>query len=1012
MEEAPVKERTPSSDRFVPYIFPLSAMTNERLHAYAEKIISFLENPTAQGMQPADLAYTFQVGRKIMDERLAVVFSSLEGLKTRLAEYIQGDQKVSGLYQGTVGRDITQSDMPTAEYDDPYHIAQIWATGTEIDWQRLYADQTPQRITAPTYPFAEEHCWLERPVPAHEQQFFPDLPPEQPLKIEEEASAESVAVSNSPLLLDRIKTMLQQQAAKFLKTAATDIDMEIELEDCGFDSLSLTEFTNQLNQLYSFGLDPALFFEYPSIDRFAAYLLEEHTQFFAEQFAVNTNIIGINTTSATTNSRHSASIRQTASSASLVNADEPVAVIGMSGSFPMAADPDVFWQNLVQRKNCISEVPDDRWDWKAVYGDPLLDPEKTAIKWGGFIDGIADFDPDFFGISPKEAELMDPQQRLLLLHAWKALENAAVAPAKLAAHSAGVFIAAGPSGYLDAAPFEADSPFWVTSSTPWAIPNRISHIMNLTGPSEYYDTACSSSLVALHRAVQALRTGECQQALVGAVNLILSPKKFKNIEFLGALSPQGKTKSFQSDADGYVCGEGAGAVLLKPLHQAQADGDRILALVRGVGVAHGGRGMSLTAPNSAGMKEAMLRACKSSGIDPQTVAYVEAHGSGTPLADGIELQALKAVYGSTNRDIPCYISTLKPCIGHGETVSGMAALIKVIQAVQHKTIPGLPEFTQPIDALAAVPQLQIAAENIAWQPQHDTNGQPVPRRAGINCYGFGGVNAHLLVEEYPVEQPTENSATATGQQLAIFSATTPKQLKELVRRMEAFFASYQEELELSDITYTLQTGREAMKYRLALSVEKSEEMLAGLRSFLTGSPAEVLLYTDDTSSELGSLFSGEMGELVVRQFIEQQQLDKLAAFWTKGGKVDWEQLYTDFRPQRISLPGHPFTLQPYWIEKIGQNTVALSDILHPEAPVSCPANGSEFDIIAGFFTQILGVDHVTEDSNFFEMGGQSIAGVALCRQLSRRYNIRFELNELYQAPTPALLAAAVQKSEQ
>ncbi len=1034
VEEAPKKEPVQLADQLaVPYIFPLSAMNKERLAAYANKVIAFLASPAAQGLDPADLAYTFQVGRKILDHRLAVVANSLEDLKTGLVAYIEGiegRQEALGLYQGAVqsvgNNDAVQADSLSTENKDPGRIAGLWVKGAGIDWHSLssrqYPRPQPQRISAPTYPFAEEHYWLERPGTTGNHQNL-EGGSEAPTE-----STFSTFVPQAPLLLDRIKIMLQQQAAKLLKTAASAIDMEKELEDCGFDSLSLTEFTNQLNQLYSLSLDPALFFEYPSIDRFAVYLSEEHTAFFAEQFSVNgagntVNNVFCNTAAST--GKRSILTRQVPPSAPLTGTGEPVAVIGMSGSFPMAADLEAFWQNLVQGKDCISKVPEDRWDWQAVYGDPLLDPAQTAIQWGGFLDGIADFDPEFFGISPKEAALMDPQQRLLLLQSWKALEYAAVAPEKLAEHSTGVFIAAGPSGYLDGASYAADSPFWVTSFPPWAIPNRISHIMNLTGPSEYYDTACSSSLVALHRAVQALCSGECQQALVGAVNLILSPSKFKNIEMLGALSSQGKTKSFQSDADGYVCSEGVGTVLLKPFNQARIDGDRILALIRGSGVVHGGRGMSLTAPNSAGMKEAMLRACQSSGIDPQSVSYVEAHGSGTPLADGVEVQALKAIYGKADRSRPCQLSTLKPCVGHGETVSGMAALIKVIQALQYKVIPGLPEFTRPIEALTTVPQLQVVPENIDWQPQKDIDGQPVPRRAGINSYGFGGVNAHLLLEEYLPEQQGESHRTDYAastvnnhqrQHLVVFSSTTPEQLKELVEQTKEYIASRQKELALSEIAYTLQVGRQAMQYRLALLVENIEELLQGLSSFLTDSSTEIPLYTDDSSSELGSLFSGDTGELVVRQFIEEQQLDKLAAFWTKGGKVLWEELYADSRPQpqprRIALPGHPFALQRYWV-RTGQDTEFLPGIRQAETPTDYPTeSNAEIEIIASFFTQLLGVDPVRADSNFFDLGGHSIVGAALCRLLSRRYNIRFELNALYQAPTPALLAASVQQAEQ
>ncbi|MCP4198482.1 MAG: polyketide synthase, partial [Proteobacteria bacterium] len=298
---------------------------------------------------------------------------------------------------------------------------------------------------------------------------------------------------------------------------------------------------------------------------------------------------------------------------------DPVAIIGMSGRFPMAEGIEEFWKNLVRGKNCITEIPEDRRDWEALYGDPLKDKNKTDIKWGGFIDGVGDFDPMFFGISPREAELMDPQQRLLMLCVWKAAEDAGITPKALSQNPTGVFISPGMSEYMSIVPVPQNDPFMITGSALSAIPNRISYALNLNGPSEYCETACSSALVALHRAIASIRAGECEQAVVGAINLLLSPVGFIGLEMMGYLSPEGKANSFQAEADGYVRSEGVGAIIIKPLQKATDDNDRIYAVIRGTGVAHGGKGMSFTAPTARGMKAAMLQAYRASGIDPQTV---------------------------------------------------------------------------------------------------------------------------------------------------------------------------------------------------------------------------------------------------------------------------------------------------------------------------------------------------------------------------------------------------------
>ena len=436
---------------------------------------------------------------------------------------------------------------------------------------------------------------------------------------------------DSSLLFNKIKQMLIKNISDLLKVKSGDIDIEVEFNEYGFDSISLTQFANILNEKYKLELSPTLFFEYSTISHFAKYLNDEHKSIFASEFAMKTELKVSESFKDESEIKPELKNRRSRFTTSLsapkseTIETEPVAIIGISGKFPMAEDIDEFWKNLVEGKNCITEIPGDRWDWKKYYGDPLKEKNKTNIKWGGFIDGIGDFDPLFFGISPREAELMDPQQRLMMIYVWKAIEDAGINIIKLSQKPTGVFISPGVNEYINMTSVNTNDPFILTGAALSSIPNRISYALNLNGPSEYCETACSSALVALHRAIAAIHAGECEQAIIGAVNLILSPTGFISFESKGYLSPEGKARSFQSGADGYVRSEGVGAIIIKPLYKAINNNDRIYAVIKGTGVSHGGKGMSLTAPTGKGMKNAMKQAYQTSRIDPRTITYIEAH---------------------------------------------------------------------------------------------------------------------------------------------------------------------------------------------------------------------------------------------------------------------------------------------------------------------------------------------------------------------------------------------------
>ncbi|MEV6449471.1 polyketide synthase, partial [Amycolatopsis sp. NPDC051716] len=420
---------------------------------------------------------------------------------------------------------------------------------------------------------------------------------------------------------------------------------------------------------------------------------------------------------------------------------EPIAVVGMSCRFPGATGTDEFWNLLTNGRSAIREIPNDRWDNDTLYSPTIGQPGHIYTRHGGFIDHPGHFDHTLFGLSPREATTMDPQQTLILETAWEALETAAIAPDTLRNTPTGVYIGVGGSDYerlgAGGAAGVVDG-YAATGCAVNFVANRLSFTLGLTGPSVAVDTACSSSLVALHLAVQSLRAGECDLALVGGVNLLLSPDVW--IALCGArmLSANGACRTFDAAADGYVRGEGCGVVVLKRQSDVTGD-DTVLGVVRGTAVNQDGRSSGITVPNSAAQQQVIRRALETAGVAPHEVGYVEAHGTGTPLGDPIEIRALTTTLTHhrppTN---PLHIASVKTNIGHLEAAAGIAGLIKTLLTLHHQLIP---------------PHLNLHTPNptITWNhpihiPTHPTPWTQPHRIAGISSFGFGGTNAHAILE--------------------------------------------------------------------------------------------------------------------------------------------------------------------------------------------------------------------------------------------------------------------------
>lgn len=427
---------------------------------------------------------------------------------------------------------------------------------------------------------------------------------------------------------------------------------------------------------------------------------------------------------------------------------EPIAVIGMGCRFPGAQNPAEFRTLLRNGVDAIGDIPAERWDVDAHYDPNPEAPDKMYVRQGGYLPNVYEFDAAFFGIPPREVATMDPQQRILLEVCWEALEDAGIAAGTLHQSETGVYIGYMNRDYVhnveEADPTRRGDPYTLTGNSFSFVAGRISYLLGLQGPSMVVATACSSSLVTVHLACQALRAGECDQALAGGVNLILHPAANILLSRLRAISPDGRCKTFDATADGYGRGEGCGIVVLKRLRDALDAGDPILGVIRGSAVNHDGPSAGLTVPNGPAQEKLLRKALAAAQVAPDAIDYIEAHGTGTSLGDPIEINSLVKVFGQ-QRAQPLLVGSVKTNVGHLEAAAGIVGLIKVILAFQEAAIPPHLHFRTPNPYIdwEQIP-VQVTSTLIPW-PKSER-----PRLAGVSSFGLSGINAHLIVEEPPV----------------------------------------------------------------------------------------------------------------------------------------------------------------------------------------------------------------------------------------------------------------------
>ncbi|GAL83172.1 beta-ketoacyl synthase [Sporocytophaga myxococcoides] len=717
---------------------------------------------------------------------------------------------------------------------------------------------------------------------------------------------------------EEIEKLLKQVVSEELGYELDSFSNDESFETLGLDSVILVNVINKLDKNFP-GLPKTLFLEYPNIAEAALYIvdtykivsksisekaIEEKDQLLSKQ--TNSYKIQPITVKAMGSTEEQFQYKQ--------NKDNDIAIIGVHGMYPEAGNLESFWENLKSAKDCIREIPRDRWPIEGFYSPDANKTDTSTTKWGGFIDKIEYFDPLFFKIAPKEASYIDPQERLFLESAWCCVENAGYTPKNMCDENRKVGVYAGVMwGHYQLFAMEeyARGEIVVNSSNYWSIANRVSFTMNFNGPSMAVDTACSSSLSAIHLACQSIISGESDLAIAGGVNLNLHPYKHYILAARKFAATDGRCRSFGEGGSGYVPGEGVGTVLLKPLSKAIQDKDFIHAVIKGSAVNHGGKVSGFTVPNSSAQASVVKTAFSNAGIKPSDISYIEAHGTGTSLGDPIEINGLTRAYADSNyKPENCPIGSVKSNIGHLESAAGVASIHKVILQLNHKTlVPSIHnEPVNPyIDFVNSPFRIQKKIEE--WKPSTTYS----KRLAGISSFGAGGSNAHLVVEEANQYRSEYKETEHLSEHAIILSAQDESALLAYASRMVEYINNPgYSELSLSAIAFTLQTGRISMEHRLAFTANSLQQIREKLQSFMDGNRNHVIVSKPDKTAALPS-------SVQIAEFLKNKDISELIRAWSIGANINWTLLYQNNIPGRIPLPYYPFNKRRLWYKNLEPN---------------------------------------------------------------------------------------------
>ncbi|MFI1913835.1 SDR family NAD(P)-dependent oxidoreductase [Nocardia sp. NPDC020380] len=803
---------------------------------------------------------------------------------------------------------------------------------------------------------------------------------------------------------------LKQLLSEYCRLDIARIRTRIPLQDFGIDSVLISTMNTRLEE--DFGpLPSTLFFEYQTILELAGYFAAEH----GERLAVLTRapravppVTATEPADAAAEPAHS-----TPESHPVEPAEDGIAVIGMAGRFPMAADIDEFWANLLGGRDCIVEVPPERWNHADYLSDDPDEPGTTYARWGGFIDDMDCFDARFFRISPKDADEMDPQQRLFLETCWAALEDAGYTPARLQCSArerdlpdAGVFAGVTYGEY--------QALINVPIAGYWAVANRVSYHLGFGGPSLAVDTACSASLSAIHLACESLRRGEAAYALAGGVNVSIHPGKYQLLGHGRWASTDGRCRSFGAGGDGYVPGEGVATLVLKPLRHARVDGDRIYGVIRSSAINHGGHTNGFTVPNPRAQADLIARTLRIGGIDAGDIGYVEAHGTGTALGDPIEIAALSKAYGAFgDKRGYCGIGSAKSSVGHLEAAAGAAGVVKALLQLRHDMIPPTLHSNPPNPGIdfAATP-FRVIDTATAW-PRPASGA---PRLTAVSSFGAGGANAHvILADDDPA--PELPSTPTDSPCVIVVSATEANRLTEAIERLVRHLRETRPRL--GDVAWTLAVGRVAFEHRVAVLASTIDEAITGLTRAtgrVTDDDPAVFRGVARTHRETDELPGESTADrALLERMVAAGNLKRLAKLWASGWAVDWERLYDQPFGLIVSLPTYPFARRRHWIipEEYRRKDRSVAVTASTNGHVNGHANGRSaaaentsppatsetdsgelrtelYEQVRGLFAELTRSDpaDLDLDADFADFGFDSIVSVRMMNRLMKLHHVR------------------------
>jgi acyl transferase domain-containing protein/SAM-dependent methyltransferase len=905
----------------------LSALDSERLKKSSQRLMAYLKSVKSENVSLEDIAFTLFTGRDALKQRLGIIARSKSELLERIGHFVEGCGHDSVFTARVVELKKSPKDLASLTLQE---VTKAWTEGSRVSWNQVPgAASNPRRVSLPNYPFREDRYWIF----GENEKLKAGIP------------IANKQNENNRELSDALVRFFREKISLHSGSAIKEISEHDAFTDLGLDSLIINKLNADIENRIG-KLPKTLFFRYQTIVELCTHLVKEKSEII-EHF-LGLDAIQENYPSAPDAKQSTPPVLPLYIKPQPTESNEAIgdiAIIGLSGRYPEAVSLDEFWENLMAGRDCIREVPEERWgqrDWFKKFDG---DVDRSYSKWGSFLKDIECFEPLFFEISPKEAVRMDPQERLFLEESWLALESAGYRPDNIGGKDTngrgrvGVFAGVMWSEYLLYAVEEAQKGHCFTPySFYFSIPNRVSYQFNFSGPSLALDTACSASLTALHLACESIRNRECDVALAGGVNLSIHPQKYLFLSQHRFASLDGRCRAFGEGGSGYVPGEGVGVVVLKPLKQAIEDGDSIWGVIKASGVSHGGKTNGYTVPNPDSQGELIRSVMDRFSIHPESINYLEAHGTGTSLGDPVEIEGLSQAYAHlTDKKEYCPIGSIKSNIGHLEAAAGVAGLTKVLLQMRHrKLVPSLhsERLNNNIDFSASpfVVQRQLSD----WNP-HGPDGEPVPRRAGISSFGAGGVGAHVILQE----SPQYSLADSTGKQMPVYirhlvplSAQSSELLLEKAKQLLAALQALRD-TEFEKVVYTLQTGRVALDDAVLVDATSRTDLLRALRDFISGKSNEQVYRVERTGSktrEHGCFgFAGDQG------FIASYKSGNFQPFvnaWKKGQQIFWEALWDKQIPGRVELPGTLFERQSYWLPISEGSVQKAPEVSRTELPAA------------------------------------------------------------------------------